>query len=198
MDIRCFISIELPESLKKSIGNTVDTLKKSEADVKWVTEENIHITLKFLGRTDEALIIPIKTNLHKKLLHYSAFYIRIADAGCFPNIKHPRVIWIGLKESELLENLYKDIESEMVKLGFTQEKRDFSPHLTIGRVRSQKRIPGLIKILDEFSANDFGTIQIKSIFLKKSELNPAGAKYYTLAEIPFGRRNDVEQRVEQR
>lgn len=192
MDLRCFIAIEMPESQKKSIKNIIDILMKSGADVKWVSSENIHITLKFLGQTDESLITSIKETLYKKLLPYNPFYIKISDVGCFPDVRRPRVIWVGIEESSTLKNLQKEIDNEIVKFGYSIEKRDFSPHLTIGRVRSQKGIAKMIKILDEFSTFSFGNIEIKNITLMKSELKPVGAKYHALAEIPFGRRNDVK------
>ncbi|MEW6109799.1 MAG: RNA 2',3'-cyclic phosphodiesterase [Nitrospirota bacterium] len=193
MGIRCFICIEFPESVKQSIGDVIDILRKSGADIRWVSPENIHLTLKFLGQTDESLITPIKDSLHKKVLPYGSFYIKISGVGYFPDSKRPRVIWAGVEESELLKKLSRDIEEEMLKFGYENEKKAFSPHLTIGRVRSQKRIAEVLKRLDEFSKSDFGNIEINNIILMKSELKPAGAQYYRLAEIPFGRRNDVEQ-----
>ncbi len=190
MNLRCFIAVEMPESIKKSIGDIIEILGKAEADVKWVSAENLHITLKFLGQTDESLISPIKDSLHKKIAHYNPSYIKISGAGCFPDTKRPRVIWFGLNGSEFLINLQRDIEQAMTQFGFGKEKRDFSPHLTIGRVKSQKRIPAMIKILDEFRSHDFACVEINSIKLMKSELKPAGAEYYDLAEIPLGGRND--------
>jgi 2'-5' RNA ligase len=186
MALRCFIAIETPESVKEIIGNIMDILTKTDADVKWVPYENIHITLKFLGNTDEALITPIKNALCKKLLPYKPFYIKITDIGYFPGSRRPRVIWLGIEESEVLGKLHSDINNEMVFFGYEEEKRKFSPHFTIGRVRSQKRIQEMIKTMNEFSTPSFEDIEIRNITLMKSELNPAGAKYHRLAEIPFG------------
>ena len=87
MLLRCFIAIEIPETIKKSVADIIDSLKKSGSDVKWVSEENIHITLQFLGETEESLIPDIKGALYKILAPYSPFYIKIADVGCFPSWK---------------------------------------------------------------------------------------------------------------
>jgi 2'-5' RNA ligase len=84
MLLRCFIAIEIPAIIKKSISDIINRLKQSGSDVKWVSAENIHITLQFLGETEESLIPDIKGALYKILASYSPFYIKIADVGCFP------------------------------------------------------------------------------------------------------------------
>ena len=193
MLLRCFIAIEIPETIKKSIADIIESLKKSGSDVKWVSDENIHITLQFLGETEEALIPDIKGALYKILAPYSPFYIKIADVGCFPSGKRPRVIWVGIEESQALINLYEDISSEMVKFGYKKEERGFTPHVTIGRVKSNRNLGELLRRLDEFTVTDFPDFEVQNIKLMKSELKPSGAKYYSLAEIPFGRRSDVNQ-----
>jgi 2'-5' RNA ligase len=193
MLLRCFIAIEIPETIKKSIAAIIDNLKKSDSEVKWVSEENIHITLQFLGETEESLIPDIKGALYKILAPYSPFYIKIADVGCFPSGRRPRVIWVGIKESQSLINLYKDVSNEMVKFGYQKEERGFTPHVTIGRVKSNRNMRELLSRLDELKVTDFPDFEAQNIKLMKSELKPSGAKYYSLAEIPFGRRSDVNQ-----
>lgn len=193
MVLRCFIAIEISEAIKKNLRDIIDIFRKTGADVKWTSPENIHITLKFLGDTDESVIPMIINALDKKMSIYSPFYIKIAGIGCFPDRKRPRVIWIGIEKAETLQKLNRDVEQEMVQYGYEAEKRVFSPHLTIGRVRSSKGIPELLKKFDEFAAFSFNDLNIRNITLIKSTLKPAGAEYSTLAEIPLGRRRDVEQ-----
>jgi len=193
MLLRCFIAIEIPEAIKKSFAEIIDSLKKSGPDVKWVSDENIHITLQFLGETEESLVPDIKGALYKILAPYSSFYIKIADVGCFPSGKRPRVIWVGMEESQDLINLYKDISNEMVKFGYQKEERGFTPHVTIGRVKSNRNMGELLRRLEEFKVTDFPDFEVQNIRLMKSELKPAGAKHYSLAEIPFGRRSNVNQ-----
>ena len=190
MLLRCFIAIEIPETIKKSVADIIDNLKKSDSDVKWVPEENIHITLQFLGETEESLIPDIKGALYKILAPYSSFYIKIADVGCFPSGKRPRVIWVGMEGPQALIDLYKDISSEMVKFGYQKEERGFTPHVTIGRVKSNRNMGELLRRLEEFKVTDFPDFEVQNIKLVKSELKPSGAKYYSLAEIPFGGSNN--------
>ena len=190
MLLRCFIAIEIPENIKKSVADIIDNLKKSGSDIKWVSDENIHITLQFLGETEEALIPDIKGALYKILAPYSSFYIKIAGVGCFPSGKRPRVIWVGMEESQALINLYKDISSELVKFGYKKEERGFTPHVTIGRVKSNRNMGELLRRLEEFKVADFPDFEVQNIKLMKSELKPTGAKHYSLAEIPIGGSNN--------
>jgi 2'-5' RNA ligase len=194
MDLRCFIAVRIAEPVKKAVSEAVAALKNSGADVKWVQEENIHITLKFLGSTDESLIGAITESLRGRIASCRPFSVRIAGTGYFPAGRRPRVVWAGIEDEGALLNLQKDVEKVMAAFGYPEEGRPFSPHLTIGRVRSDKRMTEMLKRLDSFREADFGEMEISGITLMKSELRPAGAEYSSLAEIPFGGRKNVEQR----
>ena len=95
-----------------------------------------------------------------------------------------------MEDSQSLINLYKDIASEMVKFGYQKEERGFTPHLTIGRVKSNRNLGELLRRLDEFTVTDFPDFEVQNIRLMKSELKPSGAKHYCLAEIPIGGSNN--------
>ncbi|MDH4231236.1 MAG: RNA 2',3'-cyclic phosphodiesterase [Nitrospirota bacterium] len=191
MALRCFIAIEIPEGIRGHLSDIANILMKSGADVKWVSPENIHLTLQFLGITEEALIPKIKEALDKILAPYLPFYIKILDVGCFPDGRRPRVVWLGVEESQPLRNLYKDIADAMEKLGYKKEEREFTPHVTIGRVKSNRNILALARKLEEVRSVRFSDFEVRNITLMKSELKPSGAKYYSLAEIPFGGRSNV-------
>ncbi|MGQ9569650.1 MAG: RNA 2',3'-cyclic phosphodiesterase [Thermodesulfovibrionales bacterium] len=190
MNLRCFISIEIPETIKQNIGNFIGTLKKRDADVRWVENKNIHLTLKFLGKTSEKLLSPLYESLQNIAISYKPLYIRICKTGVFPNKKYPRVIWIGIEDSEILKRLQRDIEDSITLLGFQKEEKAFLPHLTIARVRSQKRIESLMTELDNYKEKDFGVFEVTGIKLMRSQLKPTGAEYYCIFEIPLGRRKD--------
>jgi len=190
MYLRCFVAIEIPEQIKQDIGKLIEIFKKHSADVKWVEYKNIHLTLKFLGKTSEDLLPWIHESLHKVAISYKPLYIKICKAGVFPNRKYPRVIWVGIEDSETLGRLQGDIENSMALLGFQREGRAFHPHLTFGRVRSQKGMENLLNELDSYKEKDFGVIEVTNIKLMSSELKPTGAQYNCLCEIPFGRRED--------
>ncbi|NWF76665.1 MAG: RNA 2',3'-cyclic phosphodiesterase [Nitrospirae bacterium] len=192
MNLRCFIAIVTPDSLKKQIIEMTDLLKKYDADIKWVNPENIHLTLKFLGNTPQSFLTKINETLNEAVLPYSPFYIKIYGTGVFPNKKHPRVIWIGIKDSEILINLRNAIEQSISSLGYQKDEKEFKPHLTIGRVRSQKGIMHIINNLEDFKDKDFGSIYVDNIKLMKSDLKPKGAEYSCLYDIPIIRRKNDE------
>lgn len=200
MTVRSFIAINLPDGIRSSIADMIAELRKAAADVAWVAPEKIHLTLTFLGSTEDSLIPKMAERISKKLSHYDAFCIKIVGLGCFPSEKRPRVLWVGMENSDLLTSIQKDMDTEAAEFGFALEDRLFSPHLTIGRVRSQKGIADILRRFAEYRRADFGSIEVKSIHVMKSELKPAGAEYTCLAEIPIGRgRNNVkgiEQRTE--
>jgi 2'-5' RNA ligase len=189
--LRCFIALDISDQIRRNFGDIIDRLKKHDADVKWVHVDNMHLTLKFFGKTPENVLPKIQEYLFNVVLSYNPFYIRIYDIGVFPNRKYPRVIWIGVEESDILKRLHIDIENTMGSLGFKKEQRSFKPHLTLGRVRSQKGIMHLVHDLDTFKDKDFGNIHVKKIKLMKSELKPQGAIYSCLYEIPLGKEETV-------
>ncbi|HYA11632.1 MAG TPA: RNA 2',3'-cyclic phosphodiesterase [Thermodesulfovibrionales bacterium] len=190
MYLRCFIAVDIPGQIKGDIGKLIEILRKHNADVKWVLHENLHLTLKFLGKTPEDLLPKISESLSEIVLSYTSFCIKIYSAGVFPNRKYPRVIWVGMEDSEVLKKMQRDIDDSMAALGYQKEERVFYPHLTIGRVRSQKGMMTLIHELDNFKEIDFGNIEVYNIKLMKSELRPTGAQYFCLQEIPLGRGKD--------
>jgi RNA 2',3'-cyclic 3'-phosphodiesterase len=193
MALRCFIAVGIPGPLKEAVAGAIEALKKCGADVRWVAAENVHLTLKFLGETGESMVVRISDALSERLSSYSPFCINISGVGCFPDIRRPRVIWVGIEESPALKKLAGEVESLLADFGYPADDRAFSPHLTIGRVRSPKGIRGMMKDLEKLAAYSFGAMEIESVSLMKSELRPAGAEYGSLAEIHFGGRSNVEQ-----
>jgi len=186
MNLRCFIAIDIPQQIRGEIEELMELLKKHDTDVKWVLPDNIHITLKFLGNTSEAVVPRIRDSLSAILSSYEPFYIKIQGIGVFPNRKHPRVIWVGAEDSDVLKSLKREAEQAMVLFGYQKEDKEFQPHLTLGRVRSQRGILGMMKDLDNFGDRNFGTFKVDGIRLMKSELKPRGAEYTCLHDILFG------------
>lgn len=187
MGLRCFISLELPEELKKNIYGYIEKLKAAGSDVKWIPPENLHLTLKFLGNTPEELLKNINERLISLSKSHDRFSLQVSGAGAFPNIKYPRVIWLGVHDSEETIKLQRDIDESMAELGFKRDEKQFTPHLTIGRVRSLRNKDALIKELAALKEVDFGKIEVNNITLMKSELKQGGAEYFRLSEIRIGK-----------
>lgn len=189
--MRTFIAIELSKETKDWIAGLQGQLKNSGADVKWVKPENIHLTLKFLGEIDDRQLNSIIGILQDSNKDRNSFYIRLSSLGAFPKINFPRVIWIGIDKGETeSKQIAKDLEEELTKVGLAKEKRPYSSHITLGRVRSALNRDRLIKDLGNL-ANNFpqdapGTeFLVSKITLFKSTLTPAGPIYEILKEIPL-------------
>jgi len=184
MSIRTFISVDIedPNVLPK-IKLVKNSLSSLGADLKLVEDENLHLTLVFIGEVPESQVTIIKNAL--KEVKHRPFKIHLYGAGCFPTCNKPRVLWISTKEgSEEMIELYKKIASSLRKERISfEEERNYVPHLTIARVRSNKNIAKVTKLLEALIDEDFGWVEVREFRLKKSTLTPKGPIYETLASF---------------
>jgi len=169
---RGFIAIEI--NATPSILEFEKELKKTGADIKLVEPQNIHITLKFLGDIEETLIDEIEQIMKDAVKEIKPFTMKLNGTGVFPNNNYVRVIWIGIKEAQIIETIVKTIDEHLSKLGFKKEKRGFSPHLTIGRVKSAKNKQRLLETIGKYTNVEFSIQEVNSIKLMKSDLTSAG------------------------
>jgi RNA 2',3'-cyclic 3'-phosphodiesterase len=187
--MRTFIAIDLTEEIKKTLAGLQDELKKSEADVKWVDPENIHLTLKFLGEISEEQVIQIKEVLDRVTSRLKPFEIGLSGIGAFPKLDYAKVIWAGIEKGKKeTVDIAKNVETELERLGFAREDREFTAHLTIGRVRSGKNKEALKKkILSAHSSEPIAHSQqvISRIILYQSTLTPQGPIYTPLHTATF-------------
>ena len=188
--MRCFIAINLPESVKKILTGLQQELGQCGADIRWVRPENIHLTLKFLGDINKEAVEDIVKILEMACKEHTVFDFEIFGTGIFPNMKSPRVLWVGLNTGELFASLYQMIEKGAASLGFKAEKRRFVPHLTLGRFRSSMGKSTLIEKIGLYEKNRFGSFNIQSVCLMQSTLKPAGAEYTIIKEVFLGNKKD--------
>jgi len=185
--MRTFIAIELPEEARDKLAKLQDRLRKPGADIKWVKPSNIHLTLKFLGKIDEALLPDIKSSLTNLANTHKTFNIALKGVGAFPKLEYPRVIWVSIdKGKQESASLSSDIENAMCVLGFEKEVRPFRAHLTLGRVRTGKNKPELIEAITkekDFTVTD--KIPANKITLIESQLTSEGPIYTPLAKFPL-------------
>ena len=174
--IRSFLAIELDNDLVPGILDVQKEFKKTNANVKYVPEENMHFTLKFFGNIDEEMVDDIALAVEKVIKNYSSFDLNIKNCGCFPNKKVIKVLWLGLEEGSPIKNLQKDLDKEFKKLGFKKEK-NFISHLTIGRVKSPKNKKEIRETIEKLEKIEIGQMSVSKICLKKSTLTPQGPIY---------------------
>ena len=181
--IRSFISFDISSGeILKKIQDVQEKLVETEADLKVVKPKNIHITMRFLGEISSETIEKVIEQIEE--IKSQSFDIEFKGIGTFPNIKYPRVIWIGIKKgSNELKEIYTQLEPRLNKIGFNPDKKGFSPHLTIARLRSSRNRKTLTDILRHLEFLEIGIIRAEILKLKKSTLTPSGPIYSTIHEV---------------
>jgi RNA 2',3'-cyclic 3'-phosphodiesterase len=191
MDIRCFIAINLPSEWKGHLAELEARLKEARADTSWVKPENIHLTLKFLGGVEEARVSVVKKAIQEALRGQGPLTLSLANLGVFPNPHYPRVIWVGVEgDKARLQELQERIEQAMGEVGFPREARSFSPHLTLGRMRSRQGASGLMDLLDGVGEGKPGSMKAETVELMRSQLHPGGAIYTVLESFRLSAPSD--------
>ncbi len=188
-EIRSFIAIDVSPAIIEAIKGIQARLKEKNKGIRWVRAEGIHLTLKFLGEIGSGDVEKIGDILKEVCSGLSPFELSTGSVGAFPNIKRPRVIWLGLEgELDKLNTLYLRVEKACKSLGFPEEKRDFAPHLTLGRVKERRgkkeRLSDLSSCAD--SERELSFI-VEAVYLYKSELKPHGAIYTKLKAFPLNK-----------
>lgn len=180
--IRAFIAVTLAPVIIEEIAKIQLALQTSRGDIRWTHAEGWHLTLKFLGDISHGQVTPILSALSEALRAQSAFRVVAQGLGAFPNLKRPRVVWAGLQGEGLIP-LSEKIETALIPLDFPPEERDFTPHLTLGRVRSLRGWEQMLTVLKEYEHTRFGESEINQITLYQSDLHPTGAVYRPLGSI---------------
>jgi RNA 2',3'-cyclic 3'-phosphodiesterase len=184
--MRLFIAVNLPSEIRDRVAAVQDRLRHAQADVSWVRAENIHVTVKFLGETEEKRLRRVRPALAEVALGGTSFSMEVSGVGCFGG-RIPRVVWVGVgKGAETLTKLAERIETGLARVGFPKERRGFTAHLTLGRVRSPRNAEALVAALQEFHEEQFGTFMATQFELMQSELHPTGSVYTVLERFPLG------------
>jgi 2'-5' RNA ligase len=181
--IRAFLAIDLPETLRPGLALAQGELKKSHADVRWVPQGNIHITLKFFGNLPDAAVPPIIAAARQAASQQAPLSLEVLGAGAFPSSRSPRVVWLGLGGDLLpLSQFFYRLEKAFAQLGYPPEGRAFNPHLTLGRVRSPEGRAQLSRAIEKLVVA-WPPFQVREIILYQSVLSPKGSTYTPLEVI---------------
>ena len=179
--MRSFIAVEIDDAIRERLGQRIEAFRSAGAQVRWVAPQNIHLTLKFLGEIDPERVPDVEQVMKEATREVAPFEIELREIGAFPSLSRPRVIWVGCRdETGGLWKIFRVLERGLVPLGIEKEKRRFSPHLTVGRIKSKGRDRRLDFLKGELKAHiDFvaGRQRVSGITLFKSQLTPRGAIY---------------------
>ena len=184
--MRAFIALELPATVQAALAGLQRELAGAKADVKWVREEQLHVTLRFLGEITEPQRQTVEGLLREAAGRHERFQAGLSRIGAFPTTSAPRVIWAGIEAGRVeMERLARDVEEGLSRQGFPAEDRPFVAHVTLGRVRSSKNLPQLATTLKQASWTPPPAFPVDHITLFQSALSSAGPTYTPLAKIPL-------------
>ncbi len=181
MAFRGFISVDFPPFT--ALEALMRELQTSGGQLKLVDTEQVHMTLKFLGPTDEDLVPQISEVMRESVRGIAPFVVRVVGTGAFPSLDYMNVLWVGLENADPLAKIASYLDRELPSLGFARERRPFSPHVTIARVRGGKNRDRVQQVLEAHPTDVFGEHRVDSIRLKRSVLTPQGPTYSTVEQM---------------
>jgi len=185
--IRSFVAVLLPETIRCRLAEIEESLKKTEADVRWVSSENFHITLKFLGDVETDRIGLVTESIANASQGVAPFEVQLSGVGAFPSAGRARVVWVGIDSGvEQLKHIAERLDLDLAKVGFPREDRPFSGHVTLGRVKTPRGLQALRAAMEEIKGISIGSVTVDKIALMRSELRPTGPIYTVLDEVKLG------------
>jgi 2'-5' RNA ligase len=181
--IRTFIAVDIPQDIKMDLDRLISGFRHEGKGIRWVRAQNLHLTLRFLGDVDENSIPGLAESIKTNLNNTKPFDLALKGLGGFPNLKKPRVIWIGSNDPEnRLYDLAFNVENACREAGFGKSDKKFSAHLTIGRIKFPKGLEGILKVIEN---SDFASelFSVGEVVIYKSVLSAAGPTYTKLETI---------------
>jgi 2'-5' RNA ligase len=186
MATRTFIAVTASTEVRAAAMDVIDLLRPAAGDVKWVTEENLHWTLQFLGDVEDTRIAEVCDRVAGAAAEVPTFDLEARGVGAFPSPDRPRTLWLGAgKGSDEMIRLYKAIDRPLSKRGFRGENRRFVPHLTLGRVGRGRPPASLSEQLADLADFDAGTMCVDEVTVYASQLSREGPIYSVLSHAPL-------------
>ena len=183
--MRLFTAIELDDRVKDVLVRARESLSRHDRVVRWVTRDQMHLTLVFLGDVPDDRVDDVCRAVQRAADRLSPFDITVAGSGCFPPRGHVRVVWVGVEDQGgHLKGCHAACEDELEAIDFPRESRPFSAHLTLGRVREDATNGALRNDVEQLKVPSM-TQHAGSIHVIRSELTPHGARYVTVASCGF-------------
>jgi 2'-5' RNA ligase len=187
--MRTFIGVDLGKALRDRCASLQENLSRTGADVKWVEVDNLHVSLLFLGEVDERDITPICRVVAESCAERDSFSLSVEKVGCFPHLRRPRVVWVGVGAGGAeLVGLHDALEPPLQELGcYRREDRRYTPHITLGRVRSERAGDQLASALKKYANWQGGVTEVREIQVLSSQLTPQGPVYTALSRAQLRR-----------
>ncbi|MCI0639818.1 MAG: RNA 2',3'-cyclic phosphodiesterase [Gemmataceae bacterium] len=186
--IRTFIALDTGKAIRDRLASLQGTLAQSGAEVKWVEKKNLHLTLLFLGEVEDRELIDVCRAVADVAGRHKPIELCIERAGCFPNPRRPRVLWVGVgKGAQEVCALHDDLEKPLLELGcYRREERQYTPHLTLGRVKSERPMDKLAAALQKEQGFSAGETVLREVHVMSSHLTPQGPEYTVMSRAKLG------------
>ncbi len=184
-EIRTFLAFPIPKEIKGYFKNMLEPIIDKHDKINWVRRENIHITLNYLGETDSEQLEDHGTHIESVINDFPSFKLGTTDTGIYPHANEPRVLWVGTASyDQTLGSFKQKLDIELKHLGYELDKRQFQPHITLGRVKSISRKSTFIHKFLATGVRDFN-FDVDTVMWMKSTLTPMGAEYEELKSFKF-------------
>jgi RNA 2',3'-cyclic 3'-phosphodiesterase len=184
---RVFCAVAIPEEVRALIAQHTAQLKNTvpDAQASWTPEQNIHLTLKFLGDTPQTRVQELSKAASRATARIESFRVSVEETGAFPRQGPPRALWIGINDPEgKLQKLYSSLEDECAKAGFQKETRSLHPHLTIARLRKLQHARALASVHKQMLFEPV-EVEVAELLVMRSELGRDGSKYSVISRHPL-------------
>ncbi|MHB1426751.1 MAG: RNA 2',3'-cyclic phosphodiesterase [Gemmataceae bacterium] len=181
--LRTFLAIELTKAIRDRCLALQETLARGGAEVKWVEEENLHLTLLFLGEVEDRGLPALCRAIADCCAAHPPFTLSVESVGCFPNPRRPRIVWVGVGAGRAeVCALHDALEPPLLELGcYRREDRIYTPHITLGRVKGEGSTDALALALARQSKWSGGETEVREVRVLSSELKPRGPIYMVLS-----------------
>jgi 2'-5' RNA ligase len=186
--LRTFIAVEISDSIRSRLVALQQTLARAGGDVKWVEEDNLHVTLLFLGEVDERDLNDVCRAVGTACASVPAFALSVQGVDSFGNPRRPRTLWAGIGTGrEELIALHAAIETVLLELGcYRREERAYTPHITLGRVRGEVGVDRLAESMRKQENWIGGECEVDEVVVMSSELRSEGPVYSVLSRAALG------------
>lgn len=188
--MRLFVAVRIDPHVTRTIAGFSDALKQQvtrhapAARITWVSEDHLHITVRFVGHVDDAQGIQIRDAL-KSSIQVRPFELLVSGAGAFPPHGKPRVLWTGITQGrEALADLEHEVSARLASCGVDRDDRPYSPHITLARVREPAGLR-TAALFEGMAAQPFGGWRVDAITLFESRPSPRGHQYVSLQTTPL-------------
>jgi 2'-5' RNA ligase len=189
-NLRTFVAIELPEEARGAAAEALQALRQTEVarsvEARWSRPEGLHLTLHFLGSTEPASLPSIEAALGSLAKAQLPFSLCLGGTGCFPSARRPQILWLGIRGALTeVAALSAAVGQVLGPLGFPPEPRDFTPHLTLARLKDHRGGRLLARALQEVTMPSSVEWQVRDLALLESRPGPGGSTYHHLARFSF-------------